>query len=108
MTVPPPAHLVRLSAVARDSTETVNVDYLARLCGSNWELWRTVTMDLEQVIGLMSACAVLTEADRSDVTHEIQALRAPLDAQLKALVWQLRARIGDRVRWYRDVEKVAR
>jgi hypothetical protein len=54
-------------------------------------------MNLQRVLGLIPGYAVLTEADRSDVSEKIQALQARIDSQPKTLAWRLRARIGDRV-----------
>jgi hypothetical protein len=100
--------LLREHAVGNHDQYTMNADYLAQLCGSSWGLWRTISTNLQKVLGLMPGYAVLTGADRSDVMEKIRALQARLDGQPKTLAWRLRARIGDRVQWYRDVEEVAR
>jgi len=42
------------------------------------------------------------------VRTRIHALQQRIEAEPKTLGWKARARIGERLKWYRDVEELAR
>lgn len=88
--------------------ETVNSGYLASLCAEDWGLWKTVTANLRKVESLMAGFDLLTDEDRTDITSKIHALLARIEDEPKSAKWKLRARIGDKIQWYRDVEEVSR
>lgn len=100
--------LLREHAIGNHDEETVDGNYLARLCGRDWGLWRTVTMNLERVESFLPDYEMLTEEDRRDINSKIRQLIARIQEEPKSLKWKMRAKIGERVQWYRDVEEVAR
>lgn len=100
--------LLREHELGNHDEETINGEYLARLCGNNWGLWRTVTMNLQRVEAFLCRSEVLTEEDRADAVSKIHLLMTELQEEPKTLKWKIRAMIGERVQWYRDVEEVAR
>jgi len=87
-------------------TKTINAGRLARLCATDWGLWRTLTANLEKVSALARTYPQLDTARRDRVGEQVAALRAHLDAAPKTLAWRARARIGDRVQWWTDVDEV--
>jgi hypothetical protein len=86
--------------------ETVNLVRVASLCASEWGLWRTVTMNLDKVRQLAAGYPQLTEVQVSHVANQVQAILDRIEAEPKPIAWRLRARVGDRVKWYKDVEEV--
>ncbi|MBD3237650.1 MAG: hypothetical protein GF330_13170 [Candidatus Eisenbacteria bacterium] len=80
--------------------------YLARLCGRDWGWWRTATMNLEKTAHF--AGEYLQGQDAERVREKIHALTDLIARQPRSLGWKLRALIGERVRWYREVEEVDR
>ena len=97
--------LLREHAVGDGDDEMVNADYLASLCADDWRLWRTVTMNLQRVERSLPSYKVLIEEDRADISSKIQQL---MQEEPKSLKWKMRAKIGERVEWYRDVEEASR
>ncbi|HXF71993.1 MAG TPA: hypothetical protein VNO79_05205 [Actinomycetota bacterium] len=87
--------------------ETVNVAYVAGLCARDWGLWRTVTMNLDKVRAMAATYANLPGADKERVAAQVRAILDRLEAEPKSLAWKLRARVGDRKKWYRDVGELA-
>ncbi len=83
--------------------ETVNVAYVAGLCGRDWGLWRTTTMNLEKVRAMARTYENLPAEDKARVDAQVQAILDRLAAEPKSLAWKIRARVGDRKKWYRDV-----
>jgi hypothetical protein len=86
--------------------EMINVEYLARLLKSDWGFWKTVTTNLKKVEGLTSRYDVLDAADRKNIQSKIQRTLQRIDEEPPTLGWRLRSRVGERVKWYRDVEEV--
>lgn len=86
--------------------ETVNLVRVAGLCAAEWGLWRTVTMNLDKVRRLAGGYPQLTEAQVSHVADQVQAILNRIETEPKPVAWRLRARVGDRVKWYKDVEEV--
>ena len=87
-------------------SETVNVGRIARLCAANWGLWRTVTMNLDKIRRTAEGGVQLGDAQKTHVITQLDALLARIAAEHKPLAWRLRARVGDRIKWYKDVEEV--
>ncbi|HID56612.1 TPA: hypothetical protein EYP37_08795 [Candidatus Poribacteria bacterium] len=100
--------LLREHGIGDSDEETINAGYLASLCSRDWGLWRTVIMNLEKVEGFLSAYDFLTAEDRADVASKIRGLLRRIEDEPKSLKWRMRARVGDKVQWYRDVDEVAR
>jgi len=86
--------------------ETINVAHVAQLCAKDWGLWRTTTMNLDKVRALAQGYAQLTADQKTHVATQVEAALARIEAQPKPMAWRLRARVGDRVKWYKDVDEV--
>jgi hypothetical protein len=86
--------------------EMVNMGRIAKLCAEDWGLWRTTTMNFEKVRRLADASPWLNESEKARIAAQVDTLLARLAAEPKPLAWRLRARVGDRVKWYKDVEEV--
>lgn len=82
----------------------VNVTYIADLAASDWGLWRTLDMVAERSERFALALPAF-EAGQL-VAGRLRRLREELDRAPKTRGWKLRARIGDRKRWYELPEEV--
>lgn len=85
---------------------TIDVDRIARLCAADWGLWRTTTLNLEKVSTLALSYPQLDSPRRQRVASQLATLEARLATEPKSLGWRARARIGERVRWWTDVDEV--
>jgi hypothetical protein len=86
--------------------ETINMDRVASLCGSDWGLWRTVTMNLDKVARLALGYAQLDVGAKSRITEQVVSALGRIEAEPKSMAWRIRSRVGDRVKWYKDVDEV--
>ncbi len=90
-------------------SETINLKILAALCGNDWGLYKTTSINLGRVKDLMAKDDVdLTQDERDLVLARIQNILKTFEDMPKPLAWQIRDRVGTRVRWYEEVEEVAR
>jgi len=85
---------------------TINIKLIAHLCAEDWGLWRTVTMNLDKVKRLSAGFAQLDGTLQTAVAAQADAALARIAADPKPLRWRMRERIGDRVKWYRDVDAI--
>jgi hypothetical protein len=84
----------------------INSARIAKLCAEDWGLWRTTGMNIGKLASLAGNLSSITEADRRRVTDQATRLLEAIKSHPKPLAWRLRAQIGDRVKWYKDVEEV--
>jgi len=86
--------------------ETINIKLAARLCANDWGLWRTTTMNLNKVKQLAHGYTQLTEVQKAKVEAQVDFALARLNNEPKSLAWRIRDRVGDKVKWYKDVDEV--
>ncbi len=86
--------------------EVINIKRIAEILSNDWGFWRTVTMNLNKVKVLAQGYSQLTSEQKSRVELQVNEAMARIEKEPKSLGWRLRARVGDRVKWYKDVEEV--
>jgi hypothetical protein len=89
-----------------EDIETVNIARVAQLCAKDWGLWRTLTMNLEKVKQLAQGYTQLSEDQKAYVASQVDLGLAVIEKEPKNMAWRMRARVGDRVKWYKDVDEV--
>jgi hypothetical protein len=86
--------------------DSINAARVAKVCATDWGLWRTLT-------GNLATCREhlprydLPEEDRRQIEAGIETLLERLEREPKSRGWKLRAKIGERKRWYTTPEEVA-
>ncbi len=100
--------LLREHQVGGSDDDIINADHLARLTARDWGLWRTFTINLENVGKVAQTLEKLSEEDKKDVNSKITALRARIDNEPKTRRWKIRSQIGEKRKWYRDVDELLR
>jgi hypothetical protein len=86
--------------------ETINIKRVAWLCSTDWGLWRTTTMNLDKVRQLAQSYEQLTNDLKEYIVSQVNAALIQIEQEPKSLAWRLRARVGDRVKWYKEVDEV--
>jgi hypothetical protein len=82
----------------------INAAYIANLTASDWGLWRTLGMVVER--SEQFALELPGFPAREVVVDRLRRLQVELDTVPKTRVWKMRARVGDRKRWYELPEEV--
>jgi hypothetical protein len=98
--------LFREHPVGDADMEMINAGIIARTLADDWGFWRTVTGNLTLLDKELDHYADLTEEDRKIVRQRINELNKYIDDYPKTLRWKLRSNIGERVKWYKDVEEL--
>jgi hypothetical protein len=89
------ALLLRTHELGRGAGDQVDVDYLSSLVAEDWGLWRTLTGTLERL-----------EERQPGVAERARALRRSLDEAPKGRRFRMRAKVGERKRWYELPDEV--
>jgi hypothetical protein len=87
-----------------DDESGINGAYIAQISAGDWGLWRTLEMVAERS---QRFALELPDFDPAEVvTERLQALRSELISVPKTRRWKLRARVGEKKRWYEIPEEV--
>jgi hypothetical protein len=87
--------------------ETIDIARISALCARDWGLWRTVTMNLGKVAQLGQGYRQLADAEKKHLSNQVELALGKINAEPKTTAWKLRAVVGDRVKWYQEVDEVA-
>jgi len=100
--------LLREHPIGDTDNETVNAAVIAGILANDWGYWRTVTGNLKLLNETLDRYEGLSEEDRRIVSGRIAELQSRIEAAPKSLKWKARAKIGERLKWYKDVEELQR
>jgi hypothetical protein len=88
-----------------DNDGGINRNRLAEVCCNDWGWWHTVTIMAARAEAV--APEIIGDAgDLSRVSGSLRQIRMFLDDAPKSRRWKLRAKVGDRVRWYESPEEL--
>lgn len=91
--------------VADHDDDAVNGARIAELCGSDWGLWRTITANLERCRTHVEDYELPADA-RERIGARFDVILERIEAEPKSRGWRMRAKIGERKRWYELPEEV--
>ncbi|MBN1423766.1 hypothetical protein JXA88_04340 [Candidatus Fermentibacteria bacterium] len=92
--------------LAFDSESSIDGTRVAAICGNDWGWWRTTTRNIEKTMRFASE--YLSADNATIVQTRLATLAAMVDTSPKGLRWKARALVGERVKWYREVEELQR
>jgi hypothetical protein len=88
-----------------DGERRINAARVAELLSSDWGLWRTSLLNVERLHQRIGAFG-LSDVEQQAVLEQLDSLWDVVEASPKSRGWKLRARVGDRKRWYEEPEEV--
>jgi hypothetical protein len=87
-----------------DSTEAIDPRFVADLCADDWGWYKTLTTNIEKVSDL---CGDYLEPEHEQtVVERLGQLRRAIEDAPKSMKWKMRAKIGEKKRWYELPEDV--
>jgi hypothetical protein len=105
---PPGGWLVAPDPGADGAAYSVDKARFEKILGSDWGWWRTVTGNLAKLPALSKERDDYVPADAHiDALANAARLSEIATAAPKSLQWKMRAKVGDKVRWYELPEEVA-
>jgi hypothetical protein len=90
----------------RDVDDDTSIDllYIAQVCSRDWGLYRDITTNLDIALAMVDDYG-LTEAQEDRVYARLAAIKESVENAGKSLRWRLRATVGERVAWRREIEE---
>lgn len=86
-----------------DAPEKINGRYIADLCAEDWGIYKTFTINLNRILIYLDK---LGENEMRDHTRkQCENLLQKIEAAPKSMKWKMRARVGEKKRWYRLPEE---
>jgi len=92
--------------VGAEERETINSNYISNILSRDWGFYYTVTLNLEKIKEVLQSYATLTDVDKSDVEKKISLLKERIEEAPKSMGWRMRAKIGPKKKWYKQVEDI--
>jgi hypothetical protein len=100
--------IVHLLAGLPIGDEGIDPGRFGQVLAGDWGWWRTVTGNLAKLPAIVTDQPELVPPRaRFDPVAQIKALTEVAESAPKSMRWQLRSKIGDKVRWYELPEEVA-
>jgi hypothetical protein len=82
-----------------DAPETVNGPYLAHLCADDWGIFKTFTTNIANILGALDGYR-LDIKEKEIVRQRLDNLNSLIENTSKSMAWKMRAKIGEKKRWY--------
>lgn len=94
--------LAAYPVVLGDEPGTIGLDRIGAIVADDWGWWRTLTGTVEHIRDLAEARRedLVPTGGSNDVLDALHLIKEAADTVPKTLRWKLRARIGERKRWY--------
>src|SRR5205085_8686352 len=93
-----------------DEPGTIDLRAFRQLVGEDWGWWRTVTLNLDRIGGLLASSNGDRPAIRGGTlspNQQLATLADAAEAAPKTRRWRMRARVGERKRWYELPEETS-
>ena len=87
--------------------DEINGDHIAKVLASDWGFYHTVNTKIGEIKEHLDRYD-LSKEDRALIIERLDKLQKRIEKEPKSLKWNMRAKAGTSVKWYRLVEEVNR
>lgn len=90
----------------RDYDDDASIDllHIAAVCADDWGLYQDLKTNLDIALAMVDDYG-LTESQQNRVYARLAAIRESVKNATKTIRWRLRATVGERVAWRREIEE---
>jgi hypothetical protein len=90
-----------------DEVGMIDLRVFRQIVGEDWGWWRTVTMNLDRIAKLVEVERerLVPPAAVMDPAEQLKSLQQAAEEAPKSRRWKMRARLGERKRWYQIAEE---
>ena len=82
-----------------DTSEMINGTYLAKLCADDWGIYKTFTINISDILAALDGYQ-LDSKEKEIVRERLNKLNSLIENAPKSMGWKMRAKIGEKKRWY--------
>ncbi|MFQ6125809.1 MAG: hypothetical protein ACE5R6_14570 [Candidatus Heimdallarchaeota archaeon] len=95
--------LLREHEVGDDDEETVNSEYISEILAIDWGFYYTATTNLKKIREYLLNHKTMKNIDKKIVETKINRLCEHIEETPKSKKWRMRATVGTKRKWYKDV-----
>jgi hypothetical protein len=99
--------LVRAHDLGSSDKDVINEDYIAEVLGGDWGFYYTVTKNLQKTKLLLDGYA-MPQTDKDNVSSKIDRLTSRIEREPKSMGFKMRAKVGEKKKWYNEVDETFR
>jgi len=88
----------------KSDRETIDLEYIAKLCSNDWGLHKSVMANLHILESFITDHKLVVR-DEAAIIKKVKAIREAVARRPKSLKWKIRSKIGERMPWYEEVEE---
>jgi len=93
--------------VENSDKDAINKEYISKVLSKDWGFYYTVTSNLKKLTQLLGRYKL--PKDKEDmIKSKVSNLLEAIEKEPKSIGWKMRAKIGTKKKWYREVEEVIR
>lgn len=85
----------------KDEGKTLDANYIATILSEDWGFYKTYTINHDRVVEYLK-----NNPYSSQILPKLNKIRERVEVHPKSLKWKMRAKIGERVKWYEEPEDV--
>jgi len=89
--------------IGQDDT-TINIGYIGKIMSNDWGFFHTFTTNLIKLKDMLAEFINFDEDEKEIIRQRIEEILERVNSSEKSLKWKLRARIGTKMKWYRQVD----
>ena len=92
--------------VGKSDHEEINAPVIAKTLASEWGFWRTVTGNIDKMLAITAKTDLFDAEEKNIIESRIAEIRRYVDDEPKPLAWKMRSKVGDKVKWYKEVDEL--
>ncbi|QXJ31387.1 hypothetical protein [Saccharolobus shibatae] len=85
----------------RDDEKTMDYNYIAKILSEDWGFYKTYTINHDKILEFLR-----NDKNREIIEPKLLKLREIIEKHPKSIKWKMRAKIGEKVKWYEEPEEV--
>jgi len=82
-----------------EDVDKIDASYIVKLTSEDWGIYKTFLTNLDRITAFLDE-SELDEDVKVNVHSKVSGLRERIQQSTKSMRWKMRARIGERARWY--------
>ena len=83
---------------------TINMEYIGNIMSNDWGFFYTFSTNLYKLKDALDQFGSFNEKEREIIRQRIEEILEMVNGSEKSLRWKARAKIGTKIRWYRQVD----
>jgi len=85
----------------RDDEKTMDYNYIAKILSEDWGFYKTYTINHEKILKFL-----INDKNSEIIEPKLLKLSEIIEKHPKSIKWKMRAKIGEKVKWYEEPEEV--